>query len=77
MRHYTDITIWKDVTQAEWDSWEWQVRNRITTLDKLKQVVHLTAKEEEGVVKSLEILRMGITPYYALLMDQKIGRAHV
>ena len=60
MRHYTDITIWKDVTQAEWDSWEWQVRNRITTLDKLKQVVHLTAKEEEGVVKSLEIDRKSV-----------------
>ena len=70
MRHYTEIEMWKDVTQAEWDSWEWQVRNRITTLEQLKKVCNLTAQEEEGVVKSLEILRMGITPYYALLMDK-------
>jgi len=70
MRHYTEIEMWKNVTQAEWDSWEWQVRNRITTLDQLKQVVNLTDKEIEGVEKVLELLRMGITPYYALLMDK-------
>lgn len=71
MRHFTEIEIWKNVSQTEWDSWEWQVRNRITTLDQLKKVVNLTEKEEEGVVKTLEILRMGITPYYALLMDKE------
>lgn len=69
MRHYTEIEMWKNVTQAEWDSWEWQVRNRITTLEQLKMVVNLTELEQEGVLKSLEILRMGITPYYAMLMD--------
>ena len=70
MRHYTEVEMWKDVTQEQWDSWEWQVRNRITTLEKLKEVINLTEKEEEGIQKSLEILRMGITPYYALLMDK-------
>ena len=70
MRHYTEIEMWKNVTQAEWDSWEWQVRNRITTIEALKSVINLTEKEEEGIKKSLEILRMGITPYYALLMDK-------
>jgi lysine 2,3-aminomutase len=70
MRHYTEIEMWKDVTQAEWDSWEWQVRNRITTLDQLKKVVNLTDLEQDGVVKTLALLRMGITPYYALLMDK-------
>ena len=77
MRHYTEIEMWKDVTQAEWDSWEWQVRNRITTLEQLKKVCNLTAQEEEGVVKSLEILRMGITPYYALLMDKDDAKCPV
>lgn len=71
MRHYTEVSLWKDVTQAEWDDWKWQVRNRISNLEDLKQVVDLTNEEEEGVKKSLEILRMGITPYYAMLMDEK------
>lgn len=70
MRKYNEIEMWKNVTEAEWTDWRWQVRNRITTLDELKQVINLTADEEEGVKKSLEILRMGITPYYASLMDK-------
>ena len=77
MRHYTEIEMWKNVTQTEWDSWEWQVRNRITTLDQLKKVVNLTDKEVNGVEKALEILRMGITPYYALLMDQDDAKCPV
>lgn len=70
MRTYTDVEMWKDVTEDDWNSWKWQVRNRITTLDQLKRVITLTPEEEAGVAKSLEILRMGITPYYALLMDE-------
>ena len=69
MRHYTEIEMWKNVTQAEWDSWEWQVRNRITTLEQLNKVINLTDQEQQGVLKTLELLRMGITPYYAMLMD--------
>lgn len=70
MRHYTEISLWKDVTEEQWNDWKWQVRNRIDNLDDLKKVVKLTPAEEEGVTKSLEILRMGITPYYAMLMDE-------
>jgi len=71
MRDYKLIDLWKDVTQEQWDSWEWQVRNRITSPEALMQVIHLTELERQGVIKSLEILRMGITPYYALLMDEE------
>lgn len=70
MRHYTEVSLWKDVSQEQWDDWQWQVQNRIATLEDLKEVVNLTNEEEEGVAKSLEILRMGITPYYAMLMDK-------
>lgn len=69
MRDYKSITLWKDITPEEWNDWKWQVRNRITDVDTLKQVINLTAEEEEGIRKSLETLRMGITPYYATLMD--------
>jgi len=69
MRHYNEVEIWKDVTQSEWDDWQWQTRNRIDDIETLKQVINLTEEEIKGIEKSLEILRMGITPYYALLMD--------
>lgn len=77
MRSFKDVPLWKDVTQAQWDDWKWQVKNRISTLEDLKQVINLTPEEEEGVKKSLEILRMGITPYYALLMDENDSKCPV
>ena len=28
--------LFPEVTDAQWDDWEWQVKNRIETLDQLK-----------------------------------------
>jgi len=69
MRDYREIELWKDVTPEQWDDWRWQVRNRITTLDKLKQLIDLSDEEAEGVEKCLQKFRMAITPYYATLID--------
>ncbi|SDK87309.1 lysine 2,3-aminomutase [Natronincola ferrireducens] len=70
MRNFKDIELWKNVTEEEWNDWQWQVKNRITTLEELKKVINLTEEEETGILKCLETLRMGITPYYAALMDE-------
>lgn len=69
MRDYREIALWKDVTPEQWDDWRWQVRNRITNLDKLKQLIDLSDEEAEGVEKCLQKFRMAITPYYATLID--------
>ncbi|MDD2191685.1 MAG: lysine 2,3-aminomutase [Bacteroidales bacterium] len=61
--------LFPNVTDAEWNDWKWQVRNRIETLDDLKKHITLTKEEEEGVMKSLKTLRMAITPYYLSLID--------
>jgi len=70
MRHYSEIELWKDITDDQWNDWHWQVKNRIDTVEDLKKVINLTPEEEEGVNAALKKLRMGITPYYALLMDK-------
>ncbi|VEH38763.1 L-lysine 2,3-aminomutase [Fusobacterium varium] len=44
-------------------------KNRIESLEDLKKYITLSAEEEEGVKKTLETLRMAITPYYFSLMD--------
>lgn len=61
--------MWKNVDEAQWNDWHWQVANRITTVAELSQVIHLTDGEKEVIEKSLNKLRMAITPYYASLMD--------
>ena len=61
--------LFPEVTDEQWNDWKWQVKNRIETLDQLKKYIKLTAQEEEGVKKSLETLRMAITPYYLSLIN--------
>ncbi|MDI3547516.1 MAG: lysine 2,3-aminomutase [Halanaerobiales bacterium] len=69
MRNYREIGLWKDVSKEEWNDWRWQVRNRITTVDQLKQVINLSDEEAEKINRSLTRLRMAITPYYVTLID--------
>ena len=68
-RPYQSIPLWKDVDEEQWNDWRWQLANRITTVDGLSQVINLTDEEQEVIEKSLNTLRMAITPYYASLMD--------
>lgn len=69
MRSFKDIELWKDVTEEEWNDWQWQVRNRITDVATLKKVINVTDQEEKDIEAVLKKFRMGITPYYASLMD--------
>jgi len=61
--------FWKNVSLTDWNSWKWQVRNRITTLDELEKLINLTEEERGGISKVLKKYRMAITPYYASIMD--------
>lgn len=65
----TRAKFFPNVSDADWNDWHWQVKNRIETLDDLKKFITLSKEEEEGVKKTLETLRMAITPYYFSLMD--------
>jgi lysine 2,3-aminomutase len=62
-------SAWKDVPDALWNDWHWQQRERVTRLDQLEKVIHLTADERRAVIESDAEFHMGITPYYAALMD--------
>lgn len=68
-RHYRDIPLWQDVDQRQWEDWHWQLANRLTTVAELEQVINLTDEEKQAIDRSLNTLRMAITPYYASLMD--------
>ena len=56
-------------SEEEWNDWHWQVRNRIQSVEDLDAILALTEDEKRDIEKVLEIFRMGITPYYASLMD--------
>lgn len=68
-RNWKDIPLWKDVTETEWNDWKWQISHRLKTVDDIAKVIDLTEKEAEDIRKVMDGFRIGITPYYASLMD--------
>jgi lysine 2,3-aminomutase len=63
------MELFPNISDEQWNDWKWQVRNRIETIDQLKEYIKLTPEEENGVKESLKTLRMAITPYYLSLID--------
>lgn len=61
--------VWKDVDQKDWNSWIWQQQKRVKTMDQLEKVLNVTQDERDAFAQSHEQFNMGITPYYASLMD--------
>ncbi|HAH59560.1 MAG TPA: lysine 2,3-aminomutase [Bacteroidales bacterium] len=61
--------LFPGITDEQWNDWKWQVKNRVETFEQLQKYIELTPTEEEGVKKSLQTLRMAITPYYLSLID--------
>lgn len=61
--------LFPNVSDQEWNDWQWQVRNRIETVEQLKKYIPLTPEEESGAEDCLKALRMAITPYYLSLID--------
>ena len=77
IRNWKDVPLWKDVTDEQWNDWHWQVDNRLTSVEDIAAVVNLTEKEKEDIAKVMDGFRVGITPYYASLMDPEDPRCPV
>ena len=61
--------VWGDVPDRKWNDWRWQMQNRIRDLDMLRDAVRLTESEIMACQLVSDRFRMGITPYYASLMN--------
>ncbi len=58
------------IEQKDWDDWRWQQRKRFRTIDQLESILNVSDGERNAFLKSNEMFHMGITPYYAALMDK-------
>ena len=66
---YRRIPLWKDVPLEEWETYRWQMTNRLQTVEQLRQVIRLTPSEERAVTRKSGRFIMGVPPYWAALMD--------
>lgn len=62
--------VWKDAEEKDWNNWIWQQQKRIKSMEQLEKVIHVTEEERAAFAQSHEIFNMGITPYYASLIDK-------
>lgn len=63
--------FYPNATELDWNNWQWQLRNRIKTLTQLERLIKLSPDEREAIRLHNGPLPMGITPYYASLMDRR------
>lgn len=69
MNTFRNRAPWADVPEDRWNDWHWQMQHRITTADRLSEILPLPEREKEEIGRCLEQFRMAITPYYASLID--------
>jgi lysine 2,3-aminomutase len=55
-------------TEKDWNSWQWQIKNGITTYAQLAKLLKLSPEEALAIADSNNSLPLRITPYYASLM---------
>ena len=72
--------FYPDVSNKDWNDWQWQIRHRIRTYEKLSLMLQLSA--DETLVNSDSQLPLSITPYYLSLLsadnpDQALRRSVV
>ena len=62
--------FWRDVAEADWNDWRWQLKHRITTVEQLQKFFPtLTQEELAGAKLANHKLALGITPYFFNLID--------
>src|ERR1700742_396624 len=62
--------FWSTVSDADWNDWHWQLKNRITTAEQLQRLMPtLTPEEFAGAKLANHKLALAITPYFFNLID--------
>jgi glutamate 2,3-aminomutase len=56
-------------TEADWQDWRWQIKNRISTSDVLTKFLNLTPAEIKEIDQVGSKFRWSVSPYYLSLID--------
>jgi lysine 2,3-aminomutase len=68
--HSAGRGFWSHVSEADWNDWRWQLKNRITSLEQLQKLMPtLTPEEHAGTILANSKLALAITPYFFNLID--------
>ena len=68
-RHFR-TTFFPGASHADWNDWHWQLRHRLRDRSALEAIFRLAPDEREAIERIGGRLPVGITPYYASLMQR-------
>jgi lysine 2,3-aminomutase len=60
--------FYKDIPDAQWNDWRWQLSHRLNSADDFDKILNLTESERRAL-NSQGLFRVDITPYFASLID--------
>ena len=63
--------LFPGVSEAAWRDWRWQQRHALRTPEAVARLIELTDAERRGLELTAQVFRLGITPYYASLIDPR------
>lgn len=63
------LSCFDGATEADWEDWRWQIRNRIRTKETLSKIMPLSPAEEAGIDGCGNKLTMSVPPYFASLIE--------
>src|SRR5512132_4099074 len=61
--------LFPNVTDAQWNDWKWQQKNRVSTLEQITQLFSIDEFNHARLRDVFELYRTAITPYYLCLID--------
>jgi len=68
--HSAGRGFWRDVADADWNDWKWQLKHRVTNAEQLQRLMPtLTPEEFAGAKLANTKLALAITPYFFNLID--------
>jgi lysine 2,3-aminomutase len=62
-------SLFGQVPDSSWNDWKWQFRNRITTIERLGQLLPLSHEERAQIKLVMRRYPLSITPYYLSLIN--------
>jgi lysine 2,3-aminomutase len=66
--------FFQGISDQQWNDWRWQLSNRISDLTGLERILRLSEDERGAISGHPGSLPVGITPYYASLLDRHDAR---
>jgi lysine 2,3-aminomutase len=65
--------FYPEITDLQWNRWQWQLRNCIRTPSQLEALLNLTDQERAALAEDGRKLPVSITPYYLSLVARDDG----